>query len=275
MFRHGARTPVFSLPDASLAESPDWQGLVLKAPPPHAVQIEVHGGNSWKREVSASQVQGNEPGRVNAGAGGGQLTNLGWAQGEALGNRLRSTYGAPRLDSLQVVSTDMPRTVETAHAVLTGLLRPHPPENTNIVINVLNPSPWVPHTRCSKLAELMSRGREAFRQQLRAEGARRGGAAHETRLAISLVFGPLHDQQPISVLAVHDDCQARRWHGLPPSPCVDVALCDAASREATREVMAALSAHGPPSWKLRCGIYNMYVYVSLCLCLARARARSL
>jgi len=44
----------------------------------------------------------------------------------------------------------------------------------------------------------------------------------------------------VSVLNVHDDCQARRWHGKPPSPCVDVALCDAASREATREVMTAL-----------------------------------
>ena len=44
----------------------------------------------------------------------------------------------------------------------------------------------------------------------------------------------------MSVLNLHDDCQARRWHGKPPSPCVDVALCDAASREATREVMTAL-----------------------------------
>jgi hypothetical protein len=52
---------------------------------------------------------------------------------------------------------------------------------------------------------------------------------------------------------VHDDCQARRWHGKPPSPCVDVALCDAASREATREVMHALGAHGEPSWRLSAG----------------------
>ncbi len=86
----------------------DWAAEVLKAPPKNAVPIEVHGGKSWRREFAAGSVHGGgkEPFRVNAG---GQLTNLGWAQGEALGRRLRAIYGAPSLDRLEVVSTDIPR----------------------------------------------------------------------------------------------------------------------------------------------------------------------
>ena len=40
MFRHGARTPVFKLPDGEGAPV-DWLGEVLKAPPKHAVDIQV------------------------------------------------------------------------------------------------------------------------------------------------------------------------------------------------------------------------------------------
>jgi len=68
---------------------------------------QIRGGNLWKRSVAFAQATGSEPGRVNAGLGGGQLTNLGWSQGEALGRRLRVIYGPPSLDTLEVVSTDM------------------------------------------------------------------------------------------------------------------------------------------------------------------------
>jgi hypothetical protein len=80
-------------------------------PPKNAVPIEVHGGKSWRLEFAAGSVHGGgkEPFRVNAG---GQLTNLGRTQGEALGRRLRAIYGAPSRDRLQVaievVSTDIP-----------------------------------------------------------------------------------------------------------------------------------------------------------------------
>jgi len=55
MFRHGARTPVFKLPDGEGAPV-DWLGEVLKAPPKHAVDIQVlvlftlhntYGGRRW------------------------------------------------------------------------------------------------------------------------------------------------------------------------------------------------------------------------------------
>ena len=105
MFRHGARTPVFRLPDTASA-AVDWQSEVLHAPPSHAVQIDVQGGKSWQRSFSAIQTQGQEQARINAGWGG-QLTKLGWSQGEALGRRLRAIYGIPSLDALDVVSTDM------------------------------------------------------------------------------------------------------------------------------------------------------------------------
>ena len=106
MFRHGARTPVFRLPD-SPANEVDWSSLVLKQAPTHAVPIDVQGGKSWNRAAAAEQAQGKEPMRVNVSSGGGLLTNLGWSQGEALGRRLRAIYGTPSLDSLEVISTDM------------------------------------------------------------------------------------------------------------------------------------------------------------------------
>lgn len=159
------------------------------------------------------------------------------------------------VDSLEVVSTDMPRTVETAHAVLTGLMG-QTDETINIRIDA--PSPWVPNTRCAQLATMMKQGREQLRQN-------RPAAAADTHLALIQAFSQSLAHEPRSqgaglpgspsfgILAVHDDCQARRWHGKAPSECVDVALCDAASREATREAMAALSAHGLPSWRLSAG----------------------
>jgi len=74
---------------------------------PNTCRVQVHGGGHWQRSVAKAPAQGTEHGRVNAGSGGGQLTNLGWQQGEALGRRLRAIYGAPTLDALEVVSTDM------------------------------------------------------------------------------------------------------------------------------------------------------------------------
>ena len=187
---------------------------------------------------------------MNASQGGGQLTTLGWFQGEALGRRLRTMYGLHSVDSVEVVSTDMPRTVETAHAVLTGLMGK---TDNAITIRVDTPSPWVPNTRCAQLAEMMQQGRE----QLRQNGPR---PANDTQTALRQAFSKILAQGPLlpgslpfGILAVHDDCQARRWHGKPPSPCIDVALCDAASREATREVMTALAAHGLPSYRLSAG----------------------
>ena len=115
-----------------------------------------------------------------------------------------------------------------------------------VTIRVDTPSPWVPNTRCAKLAECMMQARAEFRQN-------RPGVAAATQEALRRAFGTLFDTGSFSVLGVHDDCQARRWHGKPPSPCVDVALCDSATREATREVMSALAAHGAKSWTLSAG----------------------
>jgi len=241
LFRHGARTPVFRLPDA--AGDIDWKSEILEAPPGHAANIRVLGGRAWRRSA-ATQAQGDESGRVNAGEGGGQLTKIGWAQGEALGRRLKTIYGQHAADDVEVFSTDMPRTVETAHAVLTGLM-----EQTDnpIDIRVELPSPWIPTTRCSQLAKMMRDGRENLRQN-------RPRPAADTYKAINDAFAPILDGPPsFGILGVHDDCQARRWHGKPPSPAVDVALCDCASREASREVMAALGAGGIQAWRLSAG----------------------
>jgi len=68
---------------------------------------QIRGGNYWKRSVAFAKTTGSELGHVNAGVGGRQLTNLGWSQGEAQGQRKCVSYGPPSLDTLEVVSTDM------------------------------------------------------------------------------------------------------------------------------------------------------------------------
>ena len=73
LFRHGARSPVFALPDN------DGQVYdAVTAAPPHAPEVTISNArNAW------------------GGNKNGLLTTVGWAQGEALGRHLRRRYGAP------------------------------------------------------------------------------------------------------------------------------------------------------------------------------------
>ena len=73
LFRHGARSPVWALPDD------DGQTYdAVTAAPPHAPGVTISNAlKAW------------------GGNTNGLLTTVGWAQGEALGRHLRSRYGAP------------------------------------------------------------------------------------------------------------------------------------------------------------------------------------
>ena len=57
----------------------------------------------------------------------------------------------------------------------------------------------------------------------------------------------------MAAIAVHDDCQARRFHAKDPSAAVDVALCDSATREAAREIATALATGGDEAARLSAG----------------------
>ena len=74
VFRHGARAPVFQLPDC---ETPAPHYPTITSAPAHARAVDVVGGHKWNRGEGTH----------------GLLTTVGWAQGEALGRRIRARYG--------------------------------------------------------------------------------------------------------------------------------------------------------------------------------------
>lgn len=90
---------------------------------------------------------------------------------------------------------------------------------------------------------------QAGRKALRDTDARNQAAA----LEVARSFGEDYDPMQCSMIAIHDDCVARRFYGHPPSPCVDVALCDTASREAACEARAAFAGGGVRGAKLSAG----------------------
>lgn len=232
IFRHGARAPVFRLPDAD--HSPAVQYDTIGSAPPHSPPAHILDANY--------ALHAAPPGSK------GLLTSVGWAQGEALGRRLYAHYGRPAPP--RVRSTDVPRTLLTAQAVLSGLYagRQPPPELTIEVDRTQNM--MVP-TTCEPLVESLNEGRRLHRAS--------DGSARRAATLAAEAFGAHYDPKYCSMIAIHDDGVARRFAGLPPSECVDVGLTDMATAEAAREVRAALAHGGAAAARLSAGRLCAYV----------------
>lgn len=186
LFRHGARSPVFHLPDG-----PTPHVATITAPPAHATTTRVlpeHEG-VWRS---------NER---------GLLSELGWAQAEALGRRLKARYGKP--GQLEVHSTDYSRTVLTAQGVLTGMLGAD--GTIEIEVDVVEPNGpasvlHIPAGRCPPLAEFMNAGRMAHRST---------AASRHAKECVREAFGAQYEPRICTSLAIHDTCQVsmRSRHG--------------------------------------------------------------
>ena len=190
IFRHGARTPVFRLPDVDMGPAVHYE--TVHSAPAHSPPVRIVNG---KHSLSTAP-----PGSS------GLLTTVGWEQGEALGRRLAARYGRPVPP--RVRSTDVPRTVLTAHAVLSGLYAGSlpPPE---LVIEVDCTQNMMVPTSCHPLVESLNEGRRVHRQT--DETAR-----HAAALAAES-FGLEYNLKHCSMIAIHDDGVARRFAGHPPS----------------------------------------------------------
>jgi hypothetical protein len=233
LFRHGARSAIFQLPE-SVDNSEAY--ATINGPPTHAHPSKIVNGKACHRFMPPSSP--------------GYLTELGWQQGEALGRRLRRRYGE-RATIEAVKTTDTSRTMLTAHAVLTGFFDPNlvgaDASAAPAVIEVVRGPALAVDIGCSELALSMGQGRAAHR----ALDAKNG----EARAALAAAFadaGAPHAKAP-GLLAALDDCQARRAHGISPSFSIESALCDVATREAAREVRAALRYDGFRAAKLAAG----------------------
>ena len=227
LFRHGARSAVFALPDA--AEVPNVYATISAAPP-HSVAAHVNGGRGHAQFARAGTP--------------GLLTPVGWFHGEALGRRLRARYG----DAAEVVtvrSTDTSRTVLTARAVLSGFEAPSGAVDIDVV-----PSPALGAGAegCAALAAMLVEGRRVYRE-------RDPGNAH-ARAEVARSFARCGVTPP-TIIRVHDDCVARRFDGQPPSPCVDVSLCDLCTAESAREIRETLRSGGEAAARLSGGSMHL------------------
>ena len=145
--RHGARTPYplsedpAALDDGvSLSPAADWSGTT-DAAAKHELALRVPITRASGAAVAFEDILTGEPQLLNGGAQAGDLTVQGTRDALALGSRLRQRYGgsdaaallpdgwaASSPAALEVRSTPMRRTCETAMGVLTTLLGPadHP-----------------------------------------------------------------------------------------------------------------------------------------------------
>jgi hypothetical protein len=193
----------------------------MSAPPPNAAAVSVNNGKKCHQYAP--------PGAP------GYLTDLGWKQAESLGRRIRREYG----ESARIVgvhSTDVSRTVLTAHGVLTGLFEgiDTPPSDTAIDV-IRGPALGI-DISCPALSVEMTAGRTVHRA---------GDADnHAARADIAAAFGAAYSPSRCSLIAVHDNCSQRRTHGYSPSRLVDGAMCDRTTRELAREVRATLRYGG-------------------------------
>lgn len=234
LFRHGARAAIFQLPESIDNAEPY---ATINGPPAHAHPSKIVNGKMCHRFMPPSAP--------------GYLTELGWQQGEALGRRLRRRYGEGATIEA-VKTTDTSRTMLTAHAVLTGFHDPNlvgtdAGSASPAVIEVVRGPALAVDIGCSELAMSMGQGRAAHRA-LDAKNA-------EARATLTAAFatGGAPPSKAPGLLAALDDCLARRAHGHPPSFSIESALCDVATREAAREVRAALRYDGFRAAKLAAG----------------------
>ncbi|XP_053733275.1 lysophosphatidic acid phosphatase type 6 [Synchiropus splendidus] len=210
LFRHGARTPLKSIPDVLEAQ---WTPALLE-PPPHTriryVVTDLHGGPKPSSAVEDSY-------RRNVLSGGsfpGQLTTLGMQQLYDLGARLRRKYVeqggflSPAFDPSEVYvrSTNVVRTIESATCLLAGLFDQKQRDVVSIATVAAQQEILYPNYHGCQLLKLLGRHRWAESSALP------DIAGDLKQIHRELGIAP---QEPVDFILIRDDMVARQTHGLP------------------------------------------------------------
>lgn len=127
LFRHGARTPLKSIPDVLEAQ---WVPELLEAPPHTDIKYvvtDLQGGPRPSSPIEDSYRRSI----LTGGTFPGQLTTLGMQQLYELGKRLRRRYieesaflsSTFNPDEVYVRSTNIVRTIESAKCLVAGLFQ--------------------------------------------------------------------------------------------------------------------------------------------------------
>ncbi|MED6238218.1 hypothetical protein ATANTOWER_013132 [Ataeniobius toweri] len=213
LFRHGARTPLRSIPEVMEAQ---WVPTLLEAPPHthiNYVVTDLEGGPQ-----PPSPLEDNY--RRNILSGGtfpGQLTKVGMQQLYELGERLRKTYieETPFLSptfiptEVYVRSTNIVRTIESARCLIAGLFQQKQKDIVSILTTEAESEILYPNYHGCKLLKVLLSPRWA-------EVSTLPGIAADLQSILSALGIEAH--QHVDFILIRDDMVARETHGLPSPP---------------------------------------------------------
>ncbi|XP_036964669.1 lysophosphatidic acid phosphatase type 6 [Acanthopagrus latus] len=216
LFRHGARTPLKSIPDVMEVQ---WVPTLLE-PPPHThinyVVTDLEGGPKPPAPVEDSY-------RKNVLTGGtfpGQLTTVGMQQLYELGKRLRGKYieDSHFLNStfspaeVYVRSTNIVRTIESAKCLVAGLFQQKQKEIVPILTTEAESEILYPNYHGCKMLKILGSHRWA-------ESSTLPDIAADLQSIQSALGIAAH--QHVDFILIRDDMVARETHGLPCPAVLD------------------------------------------------------
>ncbi|XP_053483622.1 lysophosphatidic acid phosphatase type 6 [Ictalurus furcatus] len=216
LFRHGARTPLKSIPDVLEAR---WVPDLLEVPDHTKIDYvvtDLQGGPRPPSPVEDSY-------RAKTLAGGtypGQLTTVGMQQLYDLGLRLRRRYIqdmaflSPYFNSKEVYvrSTNIVRTIESARCLVAGLFQQQNTDTVSIVTEEAEKEILYPNYHGCKLLKLLSGSRWAKSSTLP------DIASDLQSIQSALGVGP---HQRLDFILIRDDMVARETHRLPSPAALD------------------------------------------------------
>lgn len=216
LFRHGARTPLKSIPDVMEAQ---WVPTLLEPPPHTHINYEVKSLTGGPRP-SAPMEENYRKNVLTGGSFPGQLTTLGMQQLYELGKRLRQRYVeehaflSPEFSPAEVYvrSTNIWRTIESAKCLIAGLFQQKQKEIVPIVTAEAEAEILYPNFHGCKLLKILGGPRWAESSTL-PDIAADLQSIHEA-LGIAA-------HQQVDFILIRDDMVARETHGLPCPPALD------------------------------------------------------
>ncbi|XP_039599604.1 lysophosphatidic acid phosphatase type 6 isoform X2 [Polypterus senegalus] len=209
LFRHGARTPLKSLPGTLQAE---WIVDLLQVPPHTKFSYTVKNLRGDPRPPSPLEDHYRAH-KLNGGAFHGQLTTLGMQQMYNLGERLRDVYIkksnflSPVFKSTEVYvrSTNIVRTIESAVCLLAGLFQQQQEGIVTVFTSEAETEVLYPnYTRCDHLKQMT-------RQRI-VQASLLPEIAEDLKEMYKLLEIPEHER--INFIDIWDDMASRKAHDL-------------------------------------------------------------
>lgn len=216
LFRHGARTPLKSIPNVMEVQ---WVPTLLEPPPHTHINYVVTDLNGGPRPPAPTE-ESYRGIILTGGSFAGQLTTLGMQQLYELGKRLRQRYIEERSflfpafnpAEVYVRSTNIWRTIESAKCLVAGLFQQKQKDVVPILTTEAEAEILYPNFYGCKLLKILGGHRWA-------ESSTLPDIAADLQ-SIQEALGIAAHQQ-VDFILIRDDMVARETHGLPCPPVLD------------------------------------------------------